>query len=135
MERVQADTLSSDLEVLEKLNKGYVDAVQNSDVAWFEKHLSDDFLNTNPDGSLVDRTGFLAQIIRPQAVKNLEPRKVNIRILGDVAIIHAKTVYTKADGTPGAGRYTDVWQKREGRWLCVAAHVTRGQPAPRQPPA
>jgi ketosteroid isomerase-like protein len=42
-----------------------------------------------------------------------------------VAIIHAKTVYTKPDGQPGAGRYTDIWQKREGRWLCVAAHVTR----------
>lgn len=123
---MHADTLSSDLEVLEKLNEGYVASVQNCDVRWFDGHLSDDFLNTNPDGTLVDRAGFLAQIARPQAIRGLEPRKVNIRILGDVAIIHAKTVYTKPDGTPGAGRYTDVWQKRESRWLCVAAHVTRG---------
>lgn len=126
MERMQADTLSQDREVLEKLNKGYVDSVQNSDVHWFDQHLSDDFLNTNPDGTLVDRAGFLAQVIRPQAVKGLEPREVNIRILGEVAIIHAKTVYTKPDGQPGAGRYTDIWQKRDGRWVCVAAHVTRG---------
>jgi hypothetical protein len=35
MERMQADTLSQDREVLEKLNKGYVDSVQNSDVRWF----------------------------------------------------------------------------------------------------
>ncbi|HEU4647100.1 MAG TPA: methyltransferase domain-containing protein, partial [Burkholderiales bacterium] len=99
--RVQAKT---DLEILEQLNKGYVDSVQNSDAAWFDQHLSDDFLNTNPDGTLVDRAGFLAQVIRPQAVKGLEPRDVNIRILGEVAVIHAKTVYTKPDGQRGAGR-------------------------------
>jgi len=123
---MQADSLSSDLEVLEKLNEGYVASVQNCDVRWFDEHLSDDFLNTNPDGTLVDRAGFLAQIEKPQSITGLEPRAVNIRILDDIAIIHAKTVYTKPDGRPGAGRYTDIWQKREGRWLCVAAHVTRG---------
>jgi ketosteroid isomerase-like protein len=118
--------MQADREVLEKLNKGYVDSVQNGDVRWFDEHLSGDFLNTNPDGTLVDRAGFLARILRPAGISGLEPREVNIRILGDVAIIHAKTVYTKPDGQPGAGRYTDIWQKREGRWLCVAAHVNRG---------
>jgi hypothetical protein len=42
-----------------------------------------------------------------------------------VALIHARTTYTKEDGRAGAGRYTDIWQRRDGRWLCVAAHVTR----------
>jgi hypothetical protein len=46
-------------------------------------------------------------------------------VLGDVALIHARTTYTKADGQPGAGRYTDVWAQRGGRWMCVAANVTR----------
>jgi ketosteroid isomerase-like protein len=123
---MQADTLYSDLEVLAKLNEGYVASVQNSDVRWFDEHLSDDFLNTNPDGTLVGRAGFLAQIVRPQAIKGLEPREVKIRLFGDIAIIHARTVYTKPGGQPGAGRYTDIWQKRAGRWVCVAAHVTRG---------
>ena len=118
--------MGGDLETLEKLNKGYVDSVQHSDVHWFERHLADDFLNSNPDGSLVDRAGFLAQITRPAGVKNLEPRDVQIRVLGDVAIIHARTRYTKGDGQAAYGRYTDIWARRDGRWLCVAAHVTRG---------
>jgi len=126
MERVQADTLSMDRKVLEKLNEGYVASVQNSDVAWFDQHLSDDFLNTNPDGTLVGRAGFRAQIARPQAIKGLEPREVKIRLFGDIAIIHARTVYTKLDGKSAAGRYTDIWAKQNGRWVCVAAHVTRG---------
>jgi hypothetical protein len=50
---------------------------------------------------------------------------VELRILGDVAIVHARTTYTTADGRAAAGRYTDVWAKRNGAWLAVAAHVTR----------
>lgn len=123
---MHAEVIAVDAEVLDKLNKGYVDAVQESDVRWFEAHLSEDFLNTNPDGTLVDRAGFLAQIAKPAAISGLEPREVKIRVMGDFAIIHAKTVYRKPDGQAGAGRYTDIWARRGARWLCVAAHVTRG---------
>jgi ketosteroid isomerase-like protein len=117
---------ASDLETLQQLNRHYIRSVQESDVRWFNDTLSDDFLNTNPDGSLVDRAGFLKQIAPPCPVKNLDVTDVRIRILGDVALIHARTIYTKGDGQPGAGRYTDVWARRDGRWVCVAAHVTRG---------
>jgi hypothetical protein len=46
--------------------------------------------------------------------------------MGDFALIHARTTYTLADGRAGSGRYTDAWAKRNGRWLAVSAHVTRG---------
>lgn len=123
---METQALAHDVETLDRLNRGYVDSVQKSDVAWFDAHLSQDFLNTNPDGTLVDRAGFLAQIAKPVAIKGLEPREVKIRLIGEFAIIHAKTVYRKPDGASGAGRYTDIWARRNGRWLCVAAHVTRG---------
>jgi len=123
---MQAEIIPIDVEILDKLNKAYVDSVQKSDVRWFDEHLAEDFLNSNPDGSIVDRAGFLAQIAKPVATRGLEPREVKIRLFGDFAIIHAKTVYRKPDGQTGAGRYTDIWQRRDGRWQCVAAHVTRG---------
>jgi len=123
---MQAEIISIDVEILDKLNKAYVDSVLKSDVRWFDEHLSEDFLNSNPDGTIVDRAGFLAQIAKPVALKGLEPREVKIRLFGGFAIIHAKTVYRKPDGQTGAGRYTDIWQRRDGRWQCVAAHVTRG---------
>ncbi len=113
-------------DILAALNGNYIRSVQESDVRWFEENLSADFLNTNPDGSLVERAGFLKQIAPPCAVKGLAAEDVRIRILGDTAIIHARTAYRKPDGQPGAGRYTDIWMRSGGRWLCVAAHVTRG---------
>jgi ketosteroid isomerase-like protein len=115
----------TDVETLEQLNRDYITSVQTSDVRRFDAILAEDFLCSNPDGSLVDRAGFLAQTARPVTISNLEARDVRIQIIGDVAIIHARTTYTLADGRPGSGRYTDVWARRQGRWLAVSAHVTR----------
>jgi ketosteroid isomerase-like protein len=115
-----------ELDTLHALNRNYIRSVQESDVRWFEANLAEDFLNSNPDGTLVDRAGFLKQIAPPCAVANLREEDVRIHVLGDVAIIYARTTYGKPDGRPGAGRYTDVWQLRQGRWLCVSANVTRG---------
>ena len=117
---------TSEVDVLEELNEGFVESVQHSDVEWFQKNLAEDFLNSNPDCTLVDREGFLEQIARPAPISNLRAEDVRIRVLGEVAVIHGRTRYTKADGKDAAGRYTDVWARRKGRWLCVAAHVARG---------
>ena len=118
---------TGDLETLLALNEDYIEWVQRGDVRRFDVILADDFVCSNPDGSLVDRTGFLEQTARPVAISGLAAHDVDVRLLGDVAIVHGRTTYTLADGRPGAGRYTDVWARRNGRWLAVAAHVTRGR--------
>jgi ketosteroid isomerase-like protein len=125
---VQAITVANpaDMDILRQLNEDFVRSVEMSDVRCFEKILAEDFLNSNPDGSLVDRKGFLVQIARPAMISNLEAHDLRIRVMGDIAIIHARTIYKKPDGQAGAGRYTDVWARRQGGWLCVSAHVTRG---------
>ena len=117
---------SGEVDTLLELNRNYIRAVRESDVRWFEANLAEDFLNSNPDGTLVDRATFLKQIAPPCPLQNLRAEDVRIRVLGDVAIIHARTTYGNAGGQAGAGRYTDVWQRRQNRWLCVSANVTRG---------
>jgi ketosteroid isomerase-like protein len=116
----------SDLATLEQLNRDYISSIQSSDVRRFDQILAEDFYCSNPDGSLVDRKGFLTQTAKPVAIKNLEAKDVMIRIVGDVAIIHARTTYTLPDGREGTGRYTDGWAKRDGTWRAIFAHVTRG---------
>ena len=115
----------SDHEALVTLNTDYINSVQHSDVQRFDEILGPDFYCSNPDGSLLDRAAFLKQTAQPVAITNLKAEDVVIRIIGDTAIIHARTRYTKPDGTQGAGRYTDVWMRQNGRWLAVSAHVTR----------
>jgi ketosteroid isomerase-like protein len=120
------DTASTaDLDTLHQLNRNYVRSVEQADERWFDEHLAADFLNSNPDGTLVDRAGFLAQIAKGSSVTTIRENDVRIVLRGDFAFIHARTTYLKGDGSPGAGRYTDIWWKRGGRWQCVSAHVTR----------
>ena len=116
---------ASDLDTLIALNHDYVRSVQESDVARFEQILADDFLATLSDGNLLDRVAFLAYTAKPVAISQLTAHDVNVRLMGDFAIIHARTTFTTADGKAGGGRYTDVWARRNGRWVAVAAHVTR----------
>ena len=117
--------LKSDLDCLLDLNHDYIQLVQNSDVSRFQEILADDFLCSQPNGSLLDREGFLKQTAVAAKIWNLEAHDVKVQLLGNVAIIHAGTTYTMPDGRPGAGRYTDVWVRRNSRWLTVSAHVTR----------
>src|SRR5262245_37223850 len=115
----------SDHDILLALNRDYIDSVQHSDVRRFEEILDADFYCSNPDGTLVDRAAFLQQTAKPVPISNLRAEDVLIRLIGDFAIIHARTVFTRPDGSAGGGRYTDVWAKRGERWLAVSAHVTR----------
>ena len=115
----------SDVDSLTALNRDYIHSVQHGDVQRFAEILAEDFLCSNPDGSLVDKKQFLAQTARPVTISGLTAQEVKVRILGHVAIIHARTSYTTADGEQRNGRYTDVWARRDGRWLAVSAHVTR----------
>ena len=86
---------------LRDLNRNYIRSVDEADVAWFDANLAADFFNTNPDGTFIDRKAFLAQIGRGSSVKNIREHDVVIRILGDFAIIHARTSYQKPDGSQG----------------------------------
>jgi ketosteroid isomerase-like protein len=118
-------TVSTDLDALHGLNHDYIASVQNGDVRRFDEILAAEFYCSNPDGTLINRDGFRAQTVRPVTIRNLQSHDVVIRLFGDVAIIHARTTYTLRDGGHGAGRYTDVWARQNGSWLCVSAHVTR----------
>ena len=115
----------NDLAQLEDLNRGYIRSVQDSDAGWFEQHLAADFVNQNPDCTASDRAAFIAFVSKPCAVSGLRAEDVRIQMLGQVAIVRARTAYAKPDGSAGRGRYTDVWERRDGRWLCVCADVTR----------
>jgi len=122
---------SPDHDVLVELNRNYVRSALESDVRWYSENLSEDFYITAPDGALLNREAFLKRIANPYPGTDAEAVDVMVRILGDVAIIHSGYRDKRLTGEIGSGRYTDIYERRNGRWLCVAAHFMRFQTPPK----
>ena len=111
---------TEDLAILEQLNNDYVHSDQFNDAKRFNEFLAEDFIVQTP-GVTRNREEFLDYIAKPRPFKDLAVHDVNIRILSDVALIHARSTFTMlADGVEAASLYTDTYQKRDGIWLCVA---------------
>ena len=67
-------TNPSDQEILEQLNRDYINSVQHSDVKRFDEILAPEFYCSNPDGSLIDRAAFLRQTAKPVRSRTCAPR-------------------------------------------------------------
>jgi len=122
---------TEDVRTLEQLNRGYVRAAQASDVSWFDAHLAACFMSSDPDGTLGDRADFLNRIGRPTPSTHMASVGTRIRVVGDVGIVDSGFQFTKPDGQPGVGHYTDVYGFLDGRWQCISAHFAL-RPAPPQ---
>jgi ketosteroid isomerase-like protein len=124
---VGRDPGGDDINVLLALNENYVAAFREADVPWYDAHLSPDYVMVAGDGSLLDRTATLARFARPTfatSMRSFPVGRVSVRRFENVALIHAENDYVLKDGRRGVSRYTDIWHRREGRWPCIAAHIT-----------
>jgi hypothetical protein len=114
----------SDLEILTQLNADYLASDQNGDVQRYGQILDEDFMSSLPDFLLRNKKQFLEMMTVPRPFTELNMDDVRIRFVGgfrDYPLTYM-TFRTK-DGVLRQGRYTDDWQRRDGKWLCVAANV------------
>jgi hypothetical protein len=48
---------------------------------------------------------------------------MQVRVYGDAAVVVGRTAWQSAVGK-GQYRYTDMYIRRDGRWICVASQAT-----------
>jgi hypothetical protein len=118
----------NDQAVLSDLNQRYVESYATGNTAFFDRILASDFRETSPDGTILNRVEFLSKIEgkaqESSSSIEIEADDVEVRIFGDTAIVHARSVVTLPDrSTITGGRYTDIYSRIDGEWLCVAAHL------------
>jgi ketosteroid isomerase-like protein len=114
---------SAHVKTLTDMNAHFLRSAQNGDVKWYSEHLADDFRATLPDLKFRNKSEFLEMMAQPRGITGLTAHDVVIRVLGDFAIVHARHTYRTDDGVMREGRYTDDYQLRSGKWVCVAANV------------
>lgn len=114
-------------EILE-LEKKFGEAMIQNDADWIGRLLSDEWIIIDPDGSVINKSRFLA-VIRSGALKHeaMDSEDVRVRTYPNAAtvtaITHSKTKYLEKEFTTHE-RATDVFVKENGRWQCVLTHLT-----------
>lgn len=90
--------------------------------------VSDSFVYTDYDGTVMNKAEFLADIKDPSYKATLIANEgERVFSYKDTAIVvgtyHTKGTY-KGKAFEHYGRFTDTWINQSGSWQCVASHTT-----------
>jgi len=87
--------------------------------------LSEDFVNTAPDGTMIGKAQYIEQIStnKDEYVSAGDTDRV-VRVYGNAAVVTGlwtQTVKTERGNVTSKYRWTCVWiRQADGRWLCVS---------------
>lgn len=118
----------------QKGDEGQILALENAwnqaelqhDPAALELLLTDDFVITEPDGTLENKREHMASIRDPSYHFDLLVSDgFRIKVYGTVAVVTG--TYHEKGASKGIrfdrrGRFTDTWLRLSGTWRCVASH-------------
>jgi ketosteroid isomerase-like protein len=118
---------SSDADALKALNAAFIHGYMTRDTAKVSPIFADDFILINPSGQRRNRQEVLNGFISSPHFLSCDVDTVEIRLYGTIGLVLSGAVFTIDDNgkqTTGKTNYLDVYEKRKGRWVAVAAHVT-----------
>jgi ketosteroid isomerase-like protein len=124
---IAAHSQSGDAETLKDLNAAFIHGYMTRDTARLSPIFANDFILINPAGQRRNRQEVLNGFISSPHFLSCDVDTVEIRLYGTIGLVLARAVFTTDDNgkkTTGKTNYLDVYEKRRGRWVAVAAHVT-----------
>jgi ketosteroid isomerase-like protein len=98
-------------------------ALSARDTAFFARVLAEDFVLTGNAGTRT-KAGFIRELSGSAGtVPPAQQEETNIRVFGELAVITGLLRYDiPGSSAPVISRYTEVWIKRQNRWLSVHSH-------------
>jgi uncharacterized protein (TIGR02246 family) len=119
---------SDDVKTLEKLNEDWIHSYPGKDTATLSRIFADDLIMITPNGSRRSKKECIAMMASPgQQIASAKVDKVQVRLLGNIGLVMAEASFISMENgkeVPGRTNYLDVYEKRNGRWVAIAAHVT-----------
>jgi hypothetical protein len=93
---------------------------------FFGRVLSDDWVYIDYLGvtrSKADYEPYIAGV--PAGAGPKAPRDLDVRLVGDVALVHGSYTIPGSGGSAGTTlRFTAVWLDRDGEWIALAHHTS-----------
>ena len=113
---------------------GYEKAVPSRDLPFLERAMPDDYVYSGPGGKMTNREQALKYHKQQRDSPDyrsisLKHENMKIRVVGNMALVTndwtsvtAPVDQPNAEPTTDNGRYTGVFEKRNGRWMVIAEH-------------
>jgi ketosteroid isomerase-like protein len=122
-----AAQVSDDASELTALEHRLAEAWVDGDRAWIEELIADDwavidiFANRRTKAEVIGE--MFANGDPPIAAMAFD--EIRVRLFGDLAVVTGRNVATGTDGTTFRLRFTDVFERRDGRWRAIASQGTQ----------
>jgi hypothetical protein len=123
-----ANEADADRGKLIALENAWNQAQLHKDVPAVEQLLAATFIYTDYDGLVLDKKKFLNDLKDPAYRATLiinDDQQVfpyhNAAVV--VGTYHSKGTY-KGKAFEHRGRFTDTWMYQDGKWMCVASHIS-----------
>jgi uncharacterized protein (TIGR02246 family) len=114
-------------QTLQAVEQAWLNAEKNHDAAAFEKLVADDWIAIGPDGKSQTKAERAAEI-KTAHTTSATMGNMKVRVFGDAAVVTGTDdEITMEDGKKSVGHYvwTDVFVKRDGKWLAVASQTAQ----------
>jgi len=116
-------------QILEQLERDWVEALQHNDVDFVNNVLAPEFVSTYGDGSRGDRVREL-QLVKEfnQQVDKWTVDEFTVRVFNETAVVwftQRMTGPVQGKPTEIVTRYMDVFVNRDGKWLCIGSQSTK----------
>ena len=119
---------NADEQALRQIQQEWGPALVKVDFATLDRIISPDWMLTTPDGVQHTKEQIDADLKSGKIkFESFKVDELKIRIYGNAAVIFGLTTEKlKIEGQEisGQNRFTDTFIKRDGKWQCVATHVT-----------
>ena len=116
-------------QILEQLERDWVEALQRNDTAFVDSVLAPEFVAIYGDGSRGDRVKEL-QLVKDfdRQVDKWTVDEFTVKVFRDTAVVwFTQRMVGPVQGKPTeiVTRYMDVFVNRDGKWLCVGSQSTK----------
>jgi FKBP-type peptidyl-prolyl cis-trans isomerase FkpA len=117
-------------QALRDLERQWNEAFKNRDKDALDRILDDQFIFTDDDGQISNKTQYIDSVMQAIKVESYKLDDLTVRVYGDACVVAGRwTGKFTVDGKNASGefRYTDTFVRRMGGWRVVASQDTRIQ--------
>jgi len=114
-------------QTLQAMERAWLNAEKNHDVAAFEKIVADDWIAINPDGKSQTKAERAAEI-KAAHTTSATMGDMKVRVFGDTAVVTGTDDEITMKGRKKSSDHyvwTDVFVKRNDKWLAVASQTAQ----------